>query len=107
MNRESFINYLNGWYIKNSTDAQMHLKDYSERALAFLEKHEADGDFVFEDDNIAVGKYYYSVSVPDWLSKSGTCESLRFCVYGAGTKCRVKDDDYELESYDEFLYVIL
>lgn len=107
MNRKAFIKLINDWQKLNSLNSKTHTLHYAEQRLSEIEREEAQGDFIFENDTAAIGKYYYSISILPEASKDGKLKNIQFCIYGIGIKCNADDGDYALKEYTEFEYIIL
>lgn len=107
MNKTMFLKFLKQWHISNSNNTGTHTAQYARRKLQSLEEMEADGDFIYENDIAVIGKYYYSITILPENSKDGKIKELHFCSYGFGRKCNITSNDYELESYIEYEYVVL
>lgn len=65
---------------------------------------EGDGDFIYEDHFVVIGKYIHSLNL---FKPSGECETVKFCAYGIGVKEYTAIDDYELASYENFEYLFV
>lgn len=95
MTRDEFIKHIKENYI---TDPDF------ERQLSIVEHSDADGGLIYEDDHIAIGKYFYSMQLE---KKNGETEELRFCIYSLYTKFYVTPDNYEFDSYENLDYMII
>lgn len=69
------------------------------------EHNEGEGDFIYEDSYVVIGKYIHCLK----LFKPGSDEYdiVQFCVYGLGYKDYTSVDDYELASYESFEYLFV
>ncbi len=95
MTRNEFIKYIKSQYAECCN---------IESELGRLEHSESEGSFIYETGTLVIGKYYYSMHL---VNRCGESELLHFCVYGLGIKCNVTFNDYELQSYENFEYMIL
>lgn len=103
MTRTEFINYMKHWYMNNTSNEKMQEDSYVDKHLLELETSDADGDFIFENSNAVIGKYYYCDEIPSESSKDGKSKTLCFIIYGIS----MKDKDGDLQNYEEFEYIIL
>ena len=95
MTRDEFIKHIKENY---RTDADF------DRQLSIAEHSDTDGGLIYEDDHIAIGKYFYSMQLEN---RNGEAEELRFCIYSLYTKFYVTPDDYEFDSYVNIDYIII
>ena len=95
MNRTDFIRHIETNYCCGG--------DF-ENILDEIEHSDADGDFIFENDSIVIGKYFYNFGL---RNLTGAENTLHFCIYGIGEKENITPDDYELKTYENFVYVLL
>ena len=95
MKRTEFIKHIKMNYCCNES---------AEELISRVEQSDVNGDFIFENEFIVIGKYYYSL---DLQNKCGEKETLHFCIFGLGIKHLDPHDDYELQSYENFEYIIL
>ncbi len=95
MNKQNFLDHIKTKY---KTDERIG------NVLDELERSDVHGDFIYENESVVIGKYFYAL---DLQKPNGQKERLNFCIYGIGVKCNVSALDYELESYENFEYVIL
>lgn len=95
MNRTDFIRLIETNYFCSG--------DF-ENILDEIEHSEADGDFIFENDSIVIGKYFYNFEIKNLIGAENT---LHFYIYGIGQKENVTPDDYELKTYENYEYVLL
>jgi len=93
MKRNEFVNYLKQWC---DADCIVDI----ENIVCEIEKQDAEGDFIFENDTVVIGKYLHSF-------KSGKEKEVKIIIYGIGEKYNITENDYELDSYTEFEYIIL
>ena len=93
MKRKEFKNYLKQWY-KAEGNADI------EKIVCEIEKQDAEGDFIFENDTVVIGKYLHSFT-------AGNGKKVKIIIYGIGQKYHLTENDYELDSYTEFEYIIL
>lgn len=107
MNRKAFIKLINDWQKLNSLNSKTHTLHYAEQILSEIERIEAQGDFIFENDTAVIGKFYHSISILPEASIDGKLKNIQFCIYGIGIKCNADDGDYDLKEYTEFEYIIL
>ena len=68
------------------------------------QRNEGDGDFIYEDSFVVIGKYIHSLRL---YNPNGECETVKFCAYGIGVKDYTSIDDYELASYENFEYLFV
>lgn len=99
MTREEFKDYFSEWY--NFNNDKTADEKFINAELYKIEKSETEGDFVFDDEFIILGKYYHSYKI------CSTGIELHFVIYGIGRKCNITESDYELENYSEKEYIIL
>lgn len=95
MTRDEFIKHIKENY---RTDADF------DGQLSIVEHSDVDGGLIYEDDHIAIGKFFYSMQLE---RRNGKTEELHFCIYSLYTKFYVTQDDYEFESYENIDYIIL
>lgn len=95
MTRQNFLDHIKTTYLTDERIGDV---------LNELEHSDADGDFIFENELLVIGKYFY---ILDLKKPNGISEKLNFCIYGVGIKCNVTAFDYELETYENFEYVII
>lgn len=103
MSKEEFKQYLKQWYINNSKDKLMHTNYFVDKRLHEIETSDSEGDFIFENNNVVIGKYFYCEELPKTVTADNQSRLLRFYIYGLGTK----DENGDLEDYEEFEYIIL
>ena len=98
MNLNEFVNELKKRYSDYAGINHVYLD------VAEAERNEGDGDFIYEDSFIVIGKYIHSLRL---YNPSGECETVKFCAYGIGVKDYTAIDDYELASYENFEYLFV
>ncbi len=104
MKPEEFKTYIKFWICENTIDDAIFKTDYfTDSCIEEAGKEEADGDFVFENELFAVGKFYHSIKLNCDITKSADVKTINYIVFGIG----YKDDEGELIDYDEFDYMIL
>ena len=73
--------------------------------VADAECNEGEGDFIYEDGNIVIGRYIHEFKLYETAEKQ--CHVIRFCAYGIGHKYCETVDDYSLNDYNNFDYILL
>ena len=71
MTRQNFLDHIKKTYLTDERIGDV---------LNELEHSDADGDFIFENELLVIGKYFYSL---DLKKPYGISEKLDFWIYGA------------------------
>ena len=65
---------------------------------------EGDGDVIYENNDYVVGKYVHALRL--YKLGSDEPETVKFCVYGIGSKLYTDLDDYALSDYICFDFLL-
>lgn len=107
MNKPELINKFKDWLNEKTPDYIYCSTDFIECKILELFVQEAEGDTVFENEEIVVGAYDYKYELKAENSFDGNSHCFAFRAYGVGSKENVTDDDYELADYTESSFVLI
>lgn len=106
MTKTKLISELKNWLIQNTDGNLMHSTEFAEYKIDKLLKEEADGDTIFENEQIFVGSYDYDFELNTKHSSDGKPHHFCFQAIGIGSKENVSKNDYELADYEEHTFII-
>lgn len=106
MNISELVETFRSWLSEKTPDCIYCSTEFAKRKIYDILVQEAEGDTIFENDEIVVGAYDYDYELKAENSADGKEQHFYFRAFGIGSKENVTDNDYELADYTESSFIL-
>lgn len=106
MNKPELVETFKNWINERTPDYIYCSTDFVNKRIYEILIEEADGDIIFENDEIVVGAYDYKYELKAENSIDGYPHCFAFQAIGTGCKENITENDYELADYTESSFII-